>query len=173
MNSGTDLAEFLRSESAMGEWAGQNFVSAFVQLNSPDSKEEVIEKMNQVLEKYGAEDMKALGFTKTLSLEPVKDIYLKSPLSKSHRITYLYLIGSIAIIILVIACINFMNLSTAKATKRANEVGLRKVMGAFRTSLVKQFMGEAIVIVIISILISIILVQVALPMFNQITGKQS
>jgi putative ABC transport system permease protein len=80
-------------------------------------------------------------------------------------------IASFAVFILLIACINFMNLSTAKATKRANEIGLRKVMGAFRSSLIRQFMGEAFVIVFISILLSIIMVQVALPGFNELTSK--
>ncbi len=169
--SSSDWANYLRSENAQGEWAGQNFMPAFVKLKSGQSEEETEKKMNQVLIKHGAEDMKALGISKTLTLEPVKDLYLKSEIDKSPRITYLYVIASIALFILLIACINFMNLSTAKATKRANEVGLRKVMGAFRSSLIRQFMGEALVIVLISILISVVMVQTALPIFNQLTDK--
>ncbi len=169
--SSSDWANYVRSENAQGEWAGQNFMLAFVKLKSGQSKKETEKKMNEVLIKYGSEDMKALGITKTLSLEPVKDIYLKSEVDKSKRVTYLYVIASIALFILLIACINFMNLSTAKATRRANEVGLRKVMGAFRSSLIRQFMGEALVIVFISILISLVIVQITLPVFNQLTGK--
>ncbi|MEO7990040.1 MAG: ABC transporter permease [Chryseolinea sp.] len=171
MTSSSGMATYLRSNDAQGEWAGQNFMPAFVKLKAGQSKEETEKKMNQVLIKYGTEDMKALGIDKTLSLEPLKDIYLKSEIDKSQRITYLYVIASIAIFILLIACINFMNLSTAKATKRANEVGLRKVMGAFRSSLVRQFMGEALVIVFISITISVVMVQTSLPIFNQLTEK--
>jgi putative ABC transport system permease protein len=171
MTSSSGMATYLRSENAQGEWAGQNFIPAFVKLKAGQSEQETEKKMNQVLIKHGTEDMKALGISKTLSLEPLKDLYLKSEIDKSQRITYLYVIASIAVFILLIACINFMNLSTAKATKRANEVGLRKVMGAFRSSLVRQFMGEALVIVLISIVISVILVQTALPVFNELTGK--
>lgn len=164
-------AEYLRSDEAMGEWAGQNFVPAFLRLMPGANVEEVIKKMNEVLLKHGAEDMKALGFTKTISLEPVQSIYLHSDIHSSPRITYLYVIGLIAGFILLIACINFMNLSTARATKRAAEIGMRKVMGAFRSSLISQILGEAMVIVAASILLSIVLVQAALPFFNSITGK--
>src|SRR5258708_14980800 len=115
--------------------------------------------------------MKALGLKKFLFLEPVKDIYLKSKIDKSPRITYLYIIVSLALFILLIACINFMNLSTAKATKRAAEIGIRKTMGAFRSSLIRQILGEAMLIVFIAIIISLVFVQLALPSFNQITVK--
>jgi putative ABC transport system permease protein len=131
----------------------------------------VEKKMNEVLLKHGAEAMKALGLHKTLSLELVKDIYLRSDVGQSPRITYLYVVASIAAFILLIACINFMNLSTAKATKRAAEIGIRKTLGAFRSSLVSQILGEAMVIVVISIFISLVLVQWALPFFNQLTDK--
>ena len=115
--------------------------------------------------------MKALGLTKTLFLEPVKDIYLKSAVDKSQRISYIYIIVSIALFVLLLACINFMNLSTAKATKRASEIGIRKVMGAFRSSLIRQILGEAMIIVTISILVGVITVYVALPSFNEISAK--
>jgi putative ABC transport system permease protein len=127
--------------------------------------------MNQVLVKYGSEDMKALGLSKTLFLEPVKDIYLQSAVDKSKRISYIYIIVSIALFVLLLACINFMNLSTAKATKRASEIGIRKVMGAFRSSLIRQILGEAMIIVTISILIGVITVYLVLPAFNEISAK--
>lgn len=164
-------AAYMRSPEAQGEWAGQNFVPSFVKLVPGHNKDEVVKKMNQVLTKYGAEDMKALGFVKTLNLEPFGDIYLKSDVGRSPRIVYIYVIASIAVFILLIACINFMNLATAKATKRANEIGVRKVMGAFRSSLIGQILGEAMLIVAISIVLSIILLQVSLPYFNMLTGK--
>ncbi len=164
--------DYIRNNpEASGEWAGQNFVGAYIKLAPGHSQKDVEKKMNDVLIKYGSEDMKALGFSKTLFLEPVKDIYLKSVVDKSQRITYIYTIVSIGVFILLLACINFMNLSTAKATKRASEIGIRKVMGAFRSSLIRQILGEAMVVVAISILISMILVQVALPLFNELSGK--
>ncbi len=173
ITSNSGWAEYIRTNpEAINEWAGQNFVPGFVKLQPGQSKEAVEKQMNEVLVKYGAEDMKAIGFSKTLGLEPLADIYLYSDINRSPRIRYLYVVGSIAVFILLIACINFMNLSTAKATKRAAEIGVRKVMGAFRSSLIGQILGEAMVIVVLSIIISTVLVQAALPWFNSLTGKE-
>jgi putative ABC transport system permease protein len=157
--------------TAANEWAGQNFVPTYVRLAPGHDVEVVNKKINDVLQKHGAESMKVLGLYKTLFLEPVKDIYLNAATDKNPRITYLYVILSIAIFILLIACINFMNLSTAKAAKRATEIGVRKVMGAFRSVLIRQILGEAMVIVSISILFSIAILQLALPYFNAVSGK--
>lgn len=170
MSEGT--GEYLRTNpEAANEWAGQNFVQAYIKLAPGHSPVSVEKKINDVLIKYGAEDMKALGITKTLLLEPVKDIYLKSIVDKNQRITYIYIIVSIALFILLLACINFMNLSTAKAAKRSSEIGIRKALGAFRSSLIRQILGEAFVIVLIAMLISIILIQGTLPFFNELSGK--
>jgi len=162
---------YMRSDEAAKEWAGQNFVPSYVRLIKNHNELEVEKKINDVLIKYGAQSMKALGMKKTLSLEPITNIYLHSEVSKSPRIKYTYVIASIAFFILLIACINFMNLSTAKATRRAAEIGIRKVVGAYRSSLIGQIMGEAMVIVIIAILLSVALLQLGLPFFNQVTGK--
>lgn len=164
--------EYIRTDpEASNEWAGQNFIQAYIRLAPNHSQASVEKKINEVLVKYGSEDMKLLGITKTLFLEPVKDIYLKSAVDKNQRITYIYVIASIGVFILLLACINFMNLSTAKAAKRASEIGIRKAMGAFRSSLMTQILGEALIIVLIAILISTVLVQVALPFFNEVSGK--
>jgi putative ABC transport system permease protein len=166
------MGEYIRTnQNAANEWAGQNFVQGYLKLVPGHAKKSVEEKINQVLVKYGSEDMKALGITKTLFLEPVKDIYLKSAVDKSQRISYIYVIVSIALFVLLLACINFMNLSTAKATKRASEIGIRKVMGAFRSSLIRQILGEAMIIVAISILVGVVTVHLVLPSFNEISGK--
>jgi putative ABC transport system permease protein len=162
--------EYVRGEGSKN-WAGNNFVPSFLKLVPGHQLAQVEKKMNEVLLKHGEQEMKALGLHKTLVLEPVKDIYLKSDVGQSPRIVYIYVVASIAIFILLIGCINFMNLSTAKATKRAGEIGIRKTMGAFRSSLIRQILGEAMVIVIFSIIISIVLVQIALPFFNDLTQK--
>ena len=153
------------------EWAGQNFVPTYLKLVPGHNKAAVEKKMNDVLLRYGAEAMKAEGIHKTLSLEPVKDIYLKSDVGRRPRIRYLYVVGSIAVFILLIACINFMNLSTAKATRRATEVGIRKTLGALRSSLIRQIVGDAMVTVVIAVIVSFILLQLSLPVFNQLTNK--
>lgn len=167
------MGEYLRTNpETANEWAGQNFVPSYLKLAPGHSRQAVDKKMNDVLNKYGAEDMKALGIRKSLFLEPLRDIYLYSAVDKNQRITYLYIILSIAAFILLIACINFVNLSTAKATKRAAEIGIRKVMGAFRSSLIRQMLGEAMVIVLIAIVVGIVLVQLTLPAFNTMASKQ-
>lgn len=171
MSSTGGIADYINSERVANAWAGQNFIPTFVRLSPGHNVVAVEEKMNQILQKFGAEDLKTSGIKKTLALEPVKDIYLRSEIGQSPRITYLYVIGSIAVFILLIASINFINMSTARATKRAAEIGVRKVMGAFRSSLIRQIMSEAMVIVLISIAASVVVVQLILPYFNQMAGK--
>ncbi len=88
------------------------------------------------------------------------------------RITFVKLFGIVAAFILLIACINFMNLSTARSEKRAKEVGIRKVVGAQKASLISQFIGESILLSFIAGIIAIILVQLSMPGFNELTGKK-
>ena len=153
------------------EWAGQNFVPSYLKLAPGYNKAAVEKKMNEVLLRHGAGAMKAEGIHKTLSLEPLKDVYLKSDVGQTPRIIYLYVVGAIALFILLIACINFMNLSTAKAARRATEIGIRKTLGAQRSSLIKQILAEAMATVLIAVIISFLLIQLSLPLFNQLTNK--
>lgn len=153
------------------EWAGQNFVPSYLKLVHGHNKAAVEQKMNEVLLRHGQEAMKALGLHKTLSLELIKDIHLKSDVGQTPRIRYLYVVASIALFVLLIACINFVNLSTAKATKRAAEIGIRKTLGAVRSLLVTQILGEAMIIVGIAIFVGLILVQLALPAVNHLADK--
>ena len=92
--------------------------------------------------------------------------------SDSGRITFVKLFAIIAAFILLIACINFINLSTARSEKRAKEVGIRKVAGAQKFSLITQFIGESILLAFIAGIIAIIIVQFSLPAFNQLTQKK-
>jgi putative ABC transport system permease protein len=166
-------SEYVRREDVIDEWAGQNFMFSYVKLKPGYNFEAVINKMNDAFEKHGAADLKALGMKKRLGLEAVKDSHLYSTTENpTARITYLYVVASIAFFILLIACINFMNLSTAKATKRALEVGLRKTLGAQRGLLIRQFLSETMVIVLVAMVLSFILMQVTLPAFNDLTGKK-
>lgn len=105
------------------------------------------------------------------------DIYLHSNFDENGeisggRIEYVKLFSIIAFFILLIACINFMNLTTTKSIKRAKEIGIRKVIGAARFALIKQFISEALLIVSIAMIISLVFVTLVLPQFNQFTGKQ-
>ncbi len=108
-------------------------------------------------------------------LQPLKDIHLKSSflgdVPGGGNIQYVYIFSVIAIFILLIACINFMNLSTARSAKRAREVGFRKVAGARREQLVWQFLVESTLVSFLSLIIALLLVGLALPFFNEITDK--
>ena len=110
-----------------------------------------------------------------LFLQPMADMYLygefKTGRKAGGRIEYVRLFSVVALFILIIACINFMNLSTARSAKRAKEVGVRKVIGAIRSVLVGQFIGESVLISFLAIFISVILTQLFLPTFNELTGK--
>ena len=114
--------------------------------------------------------------TNKLHLMPLTDIHLHSHLDSEIEangdIKYVYTYIIIALFILVIACINFMNLSTARSMKRAKEVGVRKVMGAFRSSLIRQFITESVLMALISALLAIGFVALVLPWFNNFAGKE-
>ncbi|MCG8604876.1 ABC transporter permease [bacterium] len=126
-------------------------------------------------EKYVGETLKRVGWKWRPWLQPLTRIHLyplSNEIQSGSNINYIYIFSAIAVFILLIACINFMNLATARSANRAKEVGLRKVVGANRLQLVKQFLGESIVISLISFLIAVVLVQVLLPMFNDLVGKE-
>lgn len=114
--------------------------------------------------------------TTQVALLPMSDWRLRNNFvdgkQKGGRIEFVRLFGIIAWIILIIACINFMNLATARSAKRAKEVGVRKVLGAGKQTLVFQFIGEALLIAFISLLLGIVLTKLALPFFNTLVEKQ-
>ncbi|MFD2571050.1 ABC transporter permease [Spirosoma soli] len=114
--------------------------------------------------------------TITTFLFPFEDAYLYSKFTNGQpdggRIEYVRLFTIVAIFILIIACINFMNLATARSAKRAKEVGIRKVVGAERTFLIGQFVGEAVLTAGMALIFAIVLVQILLPFFNQLTEKE-
>ena len=119
---------------------------------------------------------KATGFYKKQFLVAVKDLHLYSGMSNDMASsgtvskTYLYILGSIALFTLLIACINFMNLSTARSSKRSAEVGVRKVLGAEKNSLVKQFMGESLLMSTIAFVIALGITELLLPAFSTRIG---
>jgi putative ABC transport system permease protein len=108
-------------------------------------------------------------------LQPLTEIHftkgIRGDTANGNKNT-IYIFSAIALMILLIACFNFMNLSTARAMKRAKEVGLRKVMGAFRPQLIKQFLGETLVLVLIAMILAIILLELLVPLFNSLVGQQ-
>ncbi len=142
----------------------------FVKLNDPSRYLEVERKINDAVKKVS--DNEGTSFF----LQPMTDYYLYSQYENGKpvggRIKYVQIFSVVAVFILIIACINFMNMATAKAAARAKEVGVRKVVGAQRTSLIFQFVSEATLISLIATLIALAVVTMALPLFNMIVGKE-
>ncbi|GAB3494847.1 ABC transporter permease [Spirosoma knui] len=131
-------------------------------------------KMLSFLKKYNP-GLKTGTFDIQLFLQPFQEAYLYSNFKNGYqdggRIEYVRLFGIVAVVILLIACINFMNLATARSVKRAREVGVRKVIGAARSLLVGQFIGEALLLTLLALVISLVLVWLLLPVFNSLTEK--
>ncbi len=122
------------------------------------------------------DDFRKAGNLIAYSMMPLTDIHLysdrSSELSPGGNIQYVYIFSAVALFILLIACINFMNLATARSANRAREVGVRKVLGTEKRQLIFQFLMESTVMVLISLLIAIIIVYAILPLFNHVADKQ-
>lgn len=151
------------------KWRNNNPFT-YVILKRGTNVEQVNNKIADLIER------KCGDSSRTLFLRPYADKYLYGSYENGKqvgdRIEYVKLFSMIAIFILVIACINFMNLSTAKASRRMKEIGMKKTLGADRKSLIFQHLGESILMAILSLIIAIFLVELLLPQFNEITGKQ-
>jgi putative ABC transport system permease protein len=169
MNSG-GMGEFVRQNDS---WAGNNLTFSYIKLRPHADAAALEKKLPAFLNKYGGQQLKDIGMEKILHLQPLSSIHTTTgyehELSKSVDPSFLYILLLIAVLIQVIACINFMNLSTARASKRAKEVGVRKVVGAERSDLMKQFMSESFLLSLISVLIALPLLLLTLPLLNQIT----
>jgi len=121
------------------------------------------------------EEAEAKGSKAEFNLQPLTSIHLYSDytldLDVNGDITYVYIFSSIAIFILIIACINFMNMSTARSASRAKEVGIRKVLGSYRSHLIRQFLSESIILSFGASIISVLLSVLLLPFFNELSSK--
>ncbi|MEQ8416340.1 MAG: ABC transporter permease [Imperialibacter sp.] len=175
------------SEARQTAWIGGfNFVT-YLKLKQGASAEALEAKFPDMVAKYmGPEVRKHMGQSMEEFLEaggrlgytlyPVKDIHLTSnklgELEANSDITYVYLFSVIAFFILVIACINFMNLSTARSANRAKEVGVRKVLGAQRPLIIRQFLAEALILSFLSFMLAYGLCFLLLPSFNTSAEKQ-
>jgi putative ABC transport system permease protein len=169
MNSG-GVGDYVRNNDS---WAGNNFTNSFIKLKPNADAAALEKKLPAFLNKYGAEQLKQLGMEKVLHLQPVGSIHTTTgyevEMTKTVDPSFLNILLLIAVLIQVVACINFMNLSTARASKRAKEVGVRKVIGAERKDLIKQFMSESFLLSLIGVLIALPLLLFLLPYLNQLT----
>lgn len=154
-------------------WSGNNFTYSYLKLKPGANARALEAKLPAFLTAHAADQLKAIGMQKVLYLQPVSQIhtstvYEQEP-TKNVSKTFLYILSLIAILIQSIACINFMNLSTARASKRAREVGVRKVIGASRRSLIFQFLGESILLSGLGVLIALALLALTIPYLNNLT----
>ncbi len=163
-------------KNAGSNLANNNLYYTYLQLKPGSNVNNLASRFPAFLDKYAGKDLKAQGFSKKQFLVHLKDIHLfsgmDSNVTASGSVTYLYILGSIALFTLIIACINFMNLSTARSSKRSAEVGIRKVLGAEKNSLIRQFIGESLVMSLVAFLFALVITELLLPVFNQVSGKQ-
>lgn len=170
---GGDIANYIKSAGA--NLVNNNMYYTYLLLNPGTNAKKLQEKFPAFMEKYAAKDLKATGFNKKQFLVPLKKIHLsedvKNNVTESGSKTYLYILASIAIFTLLIACINFMNLATARSSRRSSEVGIRKVLGAKKRFLVAQFLGESVLMGLIAFILAIVFTQLLLPAFNSVSGR--
>ena len=172
MNSG-GLGDFILHNDT---WTGNNFLFSYIRLRPGADPAALERQLPAFLDKYAGKKLKILSMEKSLHLQPVGVIHTSSGYNpeagKPVNASFLYLLLIIAGLIQLIACINFMNLSTARASKRAKEVGVRKVIGAGRGDLVRQFMSESLLVSVIGVLGALPLLVLAMHYLNDITQSQ-
>lgn len=172
-------------ESRRNHWLGNNF-NTYIVLKPGTDFRSVSDGLRGIVTRYVAPQLKGLlnstleeiesrGEYLRYSLFPMTKIHLHSSrmseLGANSNVQYVYIFSAVAAFILLIACVNFMNLSTARSGNRAREVGIRKVMGTQRRNLIVQFLAESTVLSTVSLLLAIFLAAALLPWFNQLSGK--
>lgn len=132
-----------------------------------DSKDQ----LKEMQDKYGFKDKVSFGLQPLLEMHTSVDYPSSNGLSDASNPTYSYILSGIALFIMLIACINFINLTVARSLKRAKEIGVRKVIGGQRGQLIAQFLGESFLLSFVAFLLAIVLVQLVLPFFNTVANK--
>ncbi len=151
----------------------------YVRLKPGTDAKKLESQLTEWLKKYvdwSAEDFKMLAENKHgIKLQPITDIHLKSnvrwELEANGNIEYVYMMIAAAALILIIGCINFINLTTAQSSERAKEIGIRKTLGAFKRQLIFQFTGESVLIAFFAMIISIVMIELTIPFFNLVTDN--
>ncbi|MBE7170630.1 MAG: ABC transporter permease [Williamsia sp.] len=170
--AGGNMANYISQRTDL---ATNNMFYTYLLLRPDADPEKLEQKFPAFIDKYAGKDLKAMGFYKKQFLTAVKQIHLSSQTSDNvtpgGSVAYLYVLGSIALFTLLIACINFMNLSTARSSKRSAEVGVRKVLGADKASLVRQFLSESLLMAGLAFVVALLVTGLALPLFSKLSGQ--
>ena len=160
----------------LDDWEYHRNLYTYVRLRENVSPSEFEAKLPAFLERHAGDQYREAGIILRPTLQPLVDIHLYSNRESEHEpngdIRYVALFMAIAFLVLIIACINFINLATARSEMRAREVGVRKVLGANRMQLIRQFLGESVLMSGLAAVLAVILVHLALPAVNEIAGKQ-
>ncbi|MEM9831867.1 MAG: ABC transporter permease [Bacteroidota bacterium] len=167
------IATWMRHREGMQAWP--EFYT-YIKLDSLADPEQLAAKFPDFMQKYLGDRMREMNNIERLHLQPITDIHLRSPKLTKEREAHgneqtVYFLTLIAVLILVIAWINYINLSTSKSIERAQEIGLRKVAGASRRQLITQFLFESAIVNFIAIVLSFIIIIVSAPHFYQLAGK--
>jgi putative ABC transport system permease protein len=173
------LFDALVSSNTRGEqntsWGGFG-VFTYVQLPEGYDLKRMYTNLDKILKEKVEPIFQQYNITIKYELQPITDIHLYSKIQDEAEaggdISSLYAFGAIAVFMLIIASINYMNLATARSVNRAKEVGIRKVMGSMRGQLIAQFITESVVITLISLAVSLLLIYALLPVFNELSSKQ-
>jgi len=165
---------------------GHNFTT-YLLLRRPEDRAAMPQRLEAYIQKYclpaaqqhmeiaSMEEFRRLGNVFEYAVIPVKDIHLHANLTgeldANGNIQYVYIFGAVSLFILLIACVNFMNLSTARSANRAKDVGIRKVLGASRAGVAGQFLAESLLLSVTGTLVAVVIAILAIPLFNELSGK--
>jgi putative ABC transport system permease protein len=165
--------ETLKDWREMANWHSTMFYT-YLKLKPKVNMEEFSRQVSHIADKYVGERLRSWGTTYHYFLQPISSIHLHSHLryesEPSGNLVYIYILSFVGLFILLIACLNFMNLATARAANRAKEVGLRKVVGAQRLQLVGQFLGESLLVAFLSLGLALVIARLAIPLLSRQTG---
>ncbi|HEX9828054.1 MAG TPA: ABC transporter permease [Flavobacteriaceae bacterium] len=171
--AGGGLESYVKSQRSM---AGNNLFFTYLRLKKGADPKKLEAKFPAFINKYMGEDLKRSGFGKKQFLIPVKDIHLYSGMPENvtptGSTTYLYILLSITLFTILIACINYMNLSTARASRRLREIGVKKVLGIQRSMLIKQFLAESVLLSLMAFALALMVVLLLIPAFEGLSGKE-
>ncbi|MCE7065608.1 ABC transporter permease [Dyadobacter sp. CY326] len=174
------------AESRLDAWGSHNYITYFLLREGVDAQQ-FESNFETVLQKYTAKwlvsflgaslnEIRKSGSYLRYTLMPLTKIHLHSSrtaeINVNGNVQYVYIFAVVALFLLTIACVNFMNLATARSANRAKEVGVRKALGSERSSLVSQFLTESVMLSFFSLALAVVLAYVALPLFNNLAGKQ-
>ncbi|GAB3693325.1 ABC transporter permease [Spirosoma flavus] len=168
------IFSYLTEPDAQTSWGWYDFFT-YVKLKPGTNPDQFQAKILNLVQKYNSNRSKTPGNHSDLLLQPVRDIHLNSNLNQEAEVNgngkSVAVLSIIALFILVIAWINYINLATARAMDRAKEVGIRKVAGAERFQLVIQFLMESLILNLLAVLVALVIVQISAPSFNELTGR--